>query len=90
MTLIAIDSEEDTYGEITAVTNVNGVLYESKMYVIYYNKNRDLATTEPPVVALLEHEIKIAPYASTVKLFDIYDPDSDRISYRIFVLSYLH
>lgn len=83
MTLIAVDSEEDTYGEITAVTNVNGVLYESKMYVIYYNKNRDLTTTEPPVVALLEHEILIAPYASTVKFFDIYDPDSDRISFRV-------
>lgn len=83
ITLTAIDSEEDTYGEITAVTNVNGILYESKMYVIYYNKNRDLTTTEPPVVALLEHEIQITPFGTTVKFFDIYDPDSDRISYRI-------
>ena len=83
ITLTAIDSEEDTYGEVTAVTNVNGILYESKMYVIYYNKNRDLTTTEPPVVALLEHEIQIEPFASTVKFFDIYDPDSDRISYCI-------
>lgn len=83
MTLKAIDSDEDTYGEITAVTNVNGILYESKMFVIYYNKNRDLTTTEPPVVALLEHEIQITPFATTVKFFDIYDPDSDRLSYRI-------
>lgn len=83
ITLSAIDSEEDTYGEITAVTNVNGILHESKMYLIYYNKNRDLTTPEPPVVALLEHEILIKPYASTVKAFDIYDPDSDRISYRV-------
>ena len=83
MTLSAVGSEEDTYGEVTAVTNVNGVLHETKMYVIYYNKNRDLTTTEPPVVALLEHEIRIAPYATTVKSFDIFDPDSDRISFRV-------
>lgn len=83
ITITALDSEEDTYGEITAVTNVNGIINESKMYLIYYNKNRDLTTPEPPVVALLEHEIKIAPYATTVKFFDIYDPDSDRISLRV-------
>lgn len=83
ITLTALDSDEDTYGEVTAVTKVNGILHETKMYLIYYNKNRDLDTTKPPVVALLEHEILITPFATTVKSFDVYDPDSDRISYRI-------
>ncbi|NVK24138.1 MAG: hypothetical protein HWE10_04355 [Gammaproteobacteria bacterium] len=83
LTITAEAGVEDTYGELTAVTNVNGVIHESKMYIIYYNKNRDLTTTEPPVIALLDHEIKITPYATHTKSFDIYDPDSDRISYRI-------
>jgi len=42
--ITASTGDEDTYGELTAVTNVNGVLHESKMYIIYYNKNRDLST----------------------------------------------
>ena len=83
ITITAENSEEDTYGELTAVTTVNGIVHETKMYIIYYNKNRDLTTTEPPVIALIEHEIPIKPYSTQVKFFDIYDPDSDRISYRI-------
>ena len=82
--LITADSaDEDTYGELTAVTNVNGILYESKMYIIYYNKNAEHTDSEPPVIALLGHEIPVSSYSSTVKQFDIYDPDSDRISYRV-------
>jgi hypothetical protein len=83
ITLKALDGNEDTYGEVTAVTNVLGDRHESKMYIIYYNKNRDLTTDEAPLIALLDTDITISPYSSTKKVFDIYDPDSDRISYRI-------
>jgi hypothetical protein len=83
ITLEALDGNEDTYGELTAVTNVDGERYESKMYIIYFNKNRDLTTDESPLIALLDTDITITPYSSTNKVFDIYDPDSDRISYRI-------
>ncbi|GHB57575.1 hypothetical protein GCM10008107_03100 [Psychrosphaera saromensis] len=83
ITLKALDGNEDTYGEVTAVTNALGERHESKMYIIYFNKNRDLTTNESPLIALLDTDITISPYSSTKKVFDIYDPDSDRISYRI-------
>lgn len=83
ITLTAQEGNEDTYGEIIAVTNVNGVLHESKMYVIYFNKNRDLTTEEVPVIALLDTVITITPYSTMNKAFGVYDRDSDRISYRI-------
>jgi hypothetical protein len=83
ITLTAEEGNEDTYGEIIAVTNVDGVIHESKMYVIYFNKNRDLTTEEVPVIALLDTEITITPYSTIHKAFGVYDRDSDRISYRI-------
>ena len=83
ITLKAQDGNEDTYGEITVFTDVNGIIYESKMYVIYFNKNRDLTTQGQPLIALLENDISITPYSTINKSFDVYDEDSDRIAYRI-------
>ncbi len=83
ITLTAKDGNEDTYGELIAVTNVDGTLYESKMYIIYFNKNRDLVTEDAPVIALLETDISINPYSTVTKEFDVYDSDSDRMAYRV-------
>jgi len=83
ITLTAQDGNEDTYGEIIAITNVDGVIHKSKMYVIYFNKNRDLTTEDLPLIALLDSDISITPYSTMSKVFDVYDEDSDRIAYRI-------
>lgn len=79
----ALTAEEDTYGEILAVTEVNGVIRQSRMRLVYYNKNRDLNTDESPQVALLDGNVSV-PIEGYVEVpFEIYDPDSDRISYRV-------
>lgn len=83
ITLTAKDGNADTYGELIAVTNVDGTLYESKMYIVYFNKNRDLTTEEAPVIALLDTDLLISPYTTITKEFDIYDGDSDRMAYRV-------
>ena len=83
ITLTAQDGNQDTYGEIIVDINVNGVSYQSQMYVIYFNKNRDLTTEDAPLIALLDSDITITPYSTTNKAFDVYDEDSDRIAYRI-------
>lgn len=81
--LKAQSGETDTYGELLAITEVNGVITEQLLQIIYYNKNRDLTTVEPPVIALIEPQIELEAGTSTSMVFDIYDPDSDRIAYRI-------
>lgn len=82
--LISADpAEEDTYGELLAVSEIDGVVNEQPIQIIYYNKNRDLETVEPPVIALIEPVIELNLYQSSTINFDIYDPDSDRISYRV-------
>ena len=79
----ALEGESDTYGEILAVTKVAGVETTTRMQLIYFNKNRDLTTTEAPVIALLQQSIELQPFTSKTINFDVYDPDSDRISYRV-------
>ncbi|MBU2882130.1 hypothetical protein KO525_05405 [Psychrosphaera sp. B3R10] len=79
----AFIGEEDTYGEIVAVTEKNGVVNESTMYMIYYNKNRDLETTHIPTLAVKDTTINVPTGQSTTLDYDLYDPDSDRIAYRI-------
>lgn len=79
----ASQGEEDTYGEIKAVTRANGVIHESTMYLLYYNKNRDHSSLQTPVVAVANPTITVPQYGSTSINFDIYDGDSDRLSYRI-------
>jgi len=81
--LKAVEGEEDTYGEIVAVTKKDGIEYKSAMQLIYFNKNRDLQTDEAPVIALLQPEIMLDSDRSSTINFDVYDPDSDRISYRV-------
>ncbi len=81
--LKAQSGETDTYGELLAITEVNGVITEQLLQIIYYNKNRDLTTVEPPVIALIEPQIELEAGTSTSMVFDIYDPDSDRIAYRV-------
>jgi hypothetical protein len=83
ITLTAQDGNEDTYGEIIAVINVNGVIFHAQMYVIYFNKNRDLITEDSPLIALLDSDITIRSSSTMNKAFDVYDEDSDRIAYRI-------
>lgn len=81
--LEAAIGEEDTYGEIVAVTKVNGIENRRVMQVVYYNKNRDLTSDSIPTVALLTNEISYTPGASSDIDFEIYDTDSDRIAYRV-------
>lgn len=83
ITIEALGGDEDTYGHISIVTEYQGVRNESSLQVLYLNKNRDLTTTEPPVIALLNPNINIEKSSYVVKSFDVYDPDSDRISYRV-------
>ncbi|GAB3002707.1 Ig-like domain-containing protein [Psychrosphaera aestuarii] len=79
----ADEAEQDTYGELLAVSEYNGVVTERAMQIIYYNKNRNLETLEPPVIALIEPSMELDLYQSKTLKFDIYDPDSDRIAYRV-------
>lgn len=79
----AFIGEEDTYGEIIAVTEQNGIINESTMYLIYYNKNRDLQTTQTPTLAVNNTTINVPMGQSTTLNYDLYDPDSDRIAYRV-------
>lgn len=95
LTISANIGEEDTYGEIIAVTEHQGMINESKMYLIYYNKNRDLTSSETPVLATLQSELTLTAGATTNFEFDLYDPDSDRLSYRViqapsWISSHLH
>lgn len=81
--LEATIGDEDTYGEIIAVTKQNGVENRRRMYLVYYNKNRDLTSSNTPVVALLDNQITYTPGQSSDFDFELYDSDSDRIAYRI-------
>ncbi|QTH64484.1 hypothetical protein J1N51_03120 [Psychrosphaera ytuae] len=82
-TITADDGEEDTYGQLLAVTEYMGERIESSIDIIYYNKNRNLVTPEPPVIALIAPQMTLTPGVTTHLTFDVYDPDSDRISYRV-------
>ena len=82
-TIKAGGGESDTYGELLAVTEVNGIVHEELLQIIFYNKNRDLTTDVAPVIALIEPELTLSPGVTNSMVFDVYDPDSDRISYRV-------
>jgi hypothetical protein len=77
------DAEEDTYGELVAVAEFEGEVYRNEMQIIYFNKNRDLQTPEAPIIALIEPEITLNVGKTSTLTFDVYDPDSDRLAYRI-------
>lgn len=77
------DAEEDTYGTLVAVAEFEGKVTRSELQIIYFNKNRDLNTVEAPVIALIEPEIEVTIGQTSHLVFDVYDPDSDRLAYRV-------